>query len=291
MQTSYALDPAVGREGMIADSRIMKHFVSRLANGVIRAGKAVFRSVGFGQPGSNNRDPGSVYQNSVPAAAATVNAILATGGASSTSVQVVQGTALNGGSGVTADMAPARRVTLVLSNSANWLATNATLAGVNHLGQNVTELLAIPANGNVTLTSVGYFKRVTSLTIPVQGGAGGTYTIGVAILDSTVDITDFEGFAIYDASCDTVIFPNQNGVAEFRDSDSVSVMYKGALWVATENAVVAGQAAFVRIAAGAGGSQVGAARGDADTATAVVIPNARFLRDSGIGGLNILELY
>lgn len=291
-QTSYSIQPAVGRAGVLADSRTMVHTVSRIMNGLAKAGLAAFRSTGFGQPGSNNRDPGSVFQNPSPAAAASAVSILASGGASSLSSQVISGTAFNGaGPGIPgADMTPARKINLVLSNHANWSATTAVLTGVNHLGATVSENLSIPSGGNATVSTVGYFKQITSLSIPAQGGTSGTFTIGVGALSGTLAITDFEGFVIYDPSTDCPVVPNTAGTHELRDSYTASLLYKGAMWVNTENAVVAGAPVFVRIASGTF-SQLGAVRGDADTASAIVIPNARFVRDSAIGGLNIIELY
>ena len=286
MQTSYSLDPAVGREGVQADSRTLKHIVSRCANGIIKAGKGVFSSTGFGQPGSNKRDPGSIYQNPTPGAAALATALL-TGGASSASIQTI--TSFNG-TNAAADMTPARKVTMVLSSHANWDATVAVLTGVNHLGLTVSENLTIPDAGNVTLTTTGYFKRLTSLVIPAQSGAAGTFTLGVSILDSSVTLADFVGFALYDAAQTAVVIPNTAGTAEYQDTDTVSVLVKGALWVVTEDACVAGGDVYVRTGAGTF-SQLGAVRSDSDSSSAIQITGARFGRDSAIGALNIIELY
>lgn len=289
MQTSYALDPAIGREGQLADSRDFAMNISKLAVGAIKAGKGVFKALGFGSAGPANRDPGSVIQNPSPPLAVNTTALLATGGVSSASIQVYSGAAFNGAFGQQ-DLQPARQATVIFSNNANWSATNASLVYVNERGLTVTEVIAIPASGNVTRTTTGLVKRLVSLTIPVQGGAAGTFTIGTVVVTDPV-LADFEGLAIYDAACATVIFPNQNGVAEYRDQDTVSVMRKGAMYVISEELVVAGDPVFVRVVAGAGGTQVGALRKSADTASAVQIVGARFARDAAAGAITIVELY
>lgn len=75
-------------------------------------------------------------------------------------------------------------------------------------------------------------------------------------------------------------------------NDMVPVMTKGRVWVTVEGAVTNGAAAFVRFAAGGGGSILGLFRADADTATAVAIPNgAGIFRTATSGaGLALLEL-
>jgi hypothetical protein len=75
-------------------------------------------------------------------------------------------------------------------------------------------------------------------------------------------------------------------------NDMVPIMTKGRVWVTVEGAVTEGSAAFVRFASGAGGSILGLFRADADSATAVAIPNgAGIFRTSTTGaGLALLEL-
>lgn len=65
-----------------------------------------------------------------------------------------------------------------------------------------------------------------------------------------------------------------------------NVLRRGSVWVKVEEAVVAYDIAFCRYAAGAGGTQLGAWRKSADTATAATVKGARFLTSQGtIGGL------
>lgn len=110
---------------------------------------------------------------------ADVDAILATGGASSASEQTLSGTQLNGVTGYRA-MSPARRVTLVLSSHADWDASTAVITGTDVDGAALTANLTIPNGGNTTLTTTAAFRTVTSIYLPAQSGTGGTFTAGVA---------------------------------------------------------------------------------------------------------------
>lgn len=124
-------------------------------------------------------------------ALADVDAILS-GGTSSTSAQTLSGASLNGVLGYRA-LSPSRRITLVLSSHADWDASTAVVTGKDANGTTITENLSIPNGGNTTLTTTALFARVTSVTIPIQSGTGGTFTVGVAApyvaTDDTTHIT------------------------------------------------------------------------------------------------------
>lgn len=119
-------------------------------------------------------------------ALADVDAILS-GGTSSTSAQTLSGASLNGVLGYRA-LSPSRRITLVLSNHADWDASTATITGKDANGTTITENLSIPNGGNTTLTTTALFARVTSVTIPIQSGTGGTFTVGVAAPYTATDV-------------------------------------------------------------------------------------------------------
>lgn len=72
-------------------------------------------------------------------------------------------------------------------------------------------------------------------------------------------------------------------------SQMVDCISDGRVWVPVEEAVTAGDAAFVRFAAGAGGTQLGAFRKSADSASAVALPNAKYLTDGSAGGLAVVQ--
>jgi hypothetical protein len=67
------------------------------------------------------------------------------------------------------------------------------------------------------------------------------------------------------------------------------VMKKGRVWVSVEAAVSAGAAVYARFATGSF-SQKGAFRGDADTASAAIVPNAKYITSTTGAGLAVVEL-
>jgi hypothetical protein len=71
---------------------------------------------------------------------------------------------------------------------------------------------------------------------------------------------------------------------------TLSVMRKGSIWVTVEEAVSVGDVAFVRHTAGAGGTQKGAFRKSADTATAVTTGTCKFLTSASASGLALLDV-
>jgi hypothetical protein len=289
MQTSVSLDRPIGRAGLIADNRSLEHIRSRICRGDVKAGCAVFRIPSWGQPGTSQADPGSVYQSPTGGNAADVDAILA-GGGSTAGIQTLLAANFNGVVG-SAVMYPGRLITLVLSNHADWDATTAVLTGKDQYGNTVTENLTIPNAGNTTLTSTNLYSQVVSLVIPAQSGTGGTFTVGIAALDSSITIADFQGVAVFDESLEPNTIPSQNQTAEYHDYDTVSVMKKGAIWVTTEDACSFGEPVYVRTLPGAGGTQIGAFRSDADSATAILVTGAEWGKDSTAGNLNVLEMY
>ncbi len=70
----------------------------------------------------------------------------------------------------------------------------------------------------------------------------------------------------------------------------VNVLHEGRCYVKPESAVVKGAAVFVRFASGAGGTVLGAIRGDADTSSAAIYPRAKFLTSASANGIAIVEL-
>lgn len=111
-------------------------------------------------------------------ALADVDAIIATGGASSGSDQTLLAGSFNGVLGAGA-LTPTRRLTFTFSSSSDWMATTATVTGLDANGATITEDFAIPNNGGATVTGAKYFAKVTQVAIPAQDGTGGTFTMGV----------------------------------------------------------------------------------------------------------------
>jgi hypothetical protein len=79
-----------------------------------------------------------------------------------------------------------------------------------------------------------------------------------------------------------LIDPTKVGGVGYEIGDAVRVMRRGRCYVLNEEALVFGDTLFVRFADGAGGTQEGAFRNDADTATASTPTNMSLLKAGGI---------
>lgn len=79
-------------------------------------------------------------------------------------------------------------------------------------------------------------------------------------------------------------------VATYPINSCVPVMKQGRVVVLSETAVVDGVQAFARFATGAGGSQKGAFRADADTATAAAVPGAYWRGTTTAAGFAVLDV-
>jgi hypothetical protein len=293
-QNSYPFRGFSAKPGQLADAFSPRAVTAHIARGPLLAGYMGFKVPVVGGAGSRNSiDPGEVYQRVLAGTAANTTAILASGGASATTIQTVSGAQFNGTYGQT-ELQPARQITMVLNNNANWDATTAVLRGYNHEGAIVSENLSIPDTGNTTLTSVNRYRSLISLTIPVQAGTGGTYTLGISALSAgALTADDFYGVIVEDKLKTAVSNNNLYGYpgygsatfeANYVDGDTVPCLQQGHIWVYSETAVTDRAPVYCRIASGAGGSVLGAFRTDADTATAILVPNARFHRDSTAAG-------
>lgn len=78
----------------------------------------------------------------------------------------------------TTPLDPPRNVTFTASNSTDFNAVSMVVEGTDLHGRVMTETIALTDNGNTTNSGVKCFRTVTRITIPAQGGAGGSYTIG-----------------------------------------------------------------------------------------------------------------
>jgi hypothetical protein len=95
-----------------------------------------------------------------------------------------------------------------------------------------------------------------------------------------------EGIAIHTHAIDTIglsgLAPATAGV---QPKEMFTVLRSGEIYVLVEEAVVAHDPVFCRYAAGGGGTQLGAFRKSADTATAALVKGAKYLTSAGIGGI------
>lgn len=100
--------------------------------------------------------------------------------------------------------------------------------------------------------------------------------------DSTGEVTGNKGGI-------ALIDPAKASGVGYLAGDVVRVKRRGRVWVANEEALAKGDTVFARFGTGAGGSQKGALRNDADTATAVAAVGASVYRGGGIN-LAVLEI-
>lgn len=156
MQTSYSLNPAIGREGQLAES-VGKQARSYLTESTVIAGKAVL----------------SATTAPFPANVTDVDTIALSQATSGSAADAT----LNGSVG-TAAMYPPRRITMTLSSHANFDAGTVTVTGTDVDGNAQSEDLTIPDGGNATLTTNKAFKTVTTVHLTAMGGTGGAYSVG-----------------------------------------------------------------------------------------------------------------
>lgn len=98
----------------------------------------------------------------------------------------------------------------------------------------------------------------------------------------------FLGISVH--SHKALLDPSSDDNEVYEDEETMPVLRHGRVWVEVEDAFSAGDAAFVRFEAGAGGTQLGAIRTDADTASAVAVTGLRLLTSGGAGDLGLLEV-
>lgn len=83
---------------------------------------------------------------------------------------------------------------------------------------------------------------------------------------------------------------SREGGVDYPANRPTPVLRRGRIWVLAEGAVTRFTQPFIRFASGAGGTELGSFRGDADTATAVAAPYALYLTDAAAGGLVLVEI-
>jgi hypothetical protein len=257
----------------------------RIARGLVKAGYGCFKVQGYGTHAVYPTQIGQCYHIPNPDSAVDVDAFLT---ATATSASIVTHTSFNGVVG-TSDLQPARKLTFTLSSHADFNAVVAVVTYLDQGGRQVSENVNLPDAGNATVTTTGFVSKLISVVIPAQGGTGGSYTIGIAAL-AALTLADYVGVAIRIRGKHTLatsdLYRAMGGstsnlvTADYIDNETVRLLETGDIAVYSEEAVADRDPVYVRIAAGAGGSVLGAYRNDADTASAVLVPGARFVRDA-----------
>ncbi len=284
-QTSFSNRPSEALPGQLAEGFSPSHRIPRIARGLIKAGYGVFKVAGTGNRGQFPTKIGEAYHIPNPGPAADADAIHA-GGTSATGTD----TAANGVVG-NAEMQPARKLTVTFDASTDWDPTVGVITYLDPAGRLVSENVAIATS--TTVTTVGYASAYVSFTKPAQTGAAGTYQIGVAA-QSALTLNDFLGVSIRQVIKETLatsdLYRRVGGqtsnlvTADYIDGETVPVLEQGGIWVYSEEAIADRDPVFVRVAAGAGGSVLGAFRNDADSGSCVQVTGARFQRDSSGAG-------
>lgn len=285
VQDSYSQRYPESKLGELANTLGPQYRTQRIARGLVKAGYGQFKVQGYGTHAVYPTQIGQCYHIPNPDSAADVDAFLT---ATATSASPVTHTSFSGVVG-SAELQPARKLTFTLSSHADFNAVVAVVTYLDQSGRQVSENVNLPDAGNATVTTTGFVSKLISVAIPAQGGTGGSYTIGVSAL-SALTIADFVGIALRIKTKTTFatsdLYREVGGVtsnlvtADYRDGETVRLLEEGDIWVYSEEAVADRDPVYVRIASGAGGSVLGAFRNDADTASCVLVPNARFVRDS-----------
>lgn len=282
VQMSYSQNPQEAVIGAFAEAFGPRRVKTRFSRGLSKAGYGCFLTAGASNDPLFIADPGEVFQTPFPSSAALVGGVHS--GASSASIQNI--TTFNGAYGAAGvTLQPARQLTFAWNGSGDWDPTNASFTYVNERGATVTETIAVATSTNAT--TVGRVKRPVSLTIPAQTGAGGTFTIDIALLAAATEAT-FEGVCVRQEFKRTVnsaqlySYPGQGslvGTGDYVDGDAMPVMCEGGIWVYSETAVADGDPVYVRVTANGGFLDLGAFANAAGTGR-VLLSRARFVRDS-----------
>lgn len=151
--------------------------------------------------------------------------------------------------------------------------------------------LAVGYPGMIADTNTGSRHIVSCVNpsdaIPVGVAvARGTDDDHVKLPTSAAEVTAARGIAVQDWLSEITV----SGVQTYPVKSAVGVMRQGRVWVQVEEAVNDGDDVFVRYATGAGGSQKGAFRKSADTATAGALPTAKYVTTASASGLAMVEI-
>jgi hypothetical protein len=299
MQLAYNQNYPMGRAGMRATLDPVA-INSRIAEGTIAQGRGAFRVPSVtGAPATGpNPFPGAVWQNPNVAAAANVNAIATTVTGADAGKTIVAAD-FNGALGA-GTVQPPRPITVTTNSHADWDAATGGLVitYINYLGVQVSETFNVTDAGNQTFTTAQAAMRPVSVAFNAtsMAGVGATFTVGYAALDASIVITDFMGIVLLDTatieSTSYAIGGTAPVIADpvYADGATVPLMQMGTVWVNTEDACTERGAVYVRIAPSGANTRIGSFRSDADSGNAILVPSARYDRDSLAAGLNIIAI-
>lgn len=261
-QSTYTQTPVLGKRGGVSDDCFGDDLTVALAAATI-PGRLLIRS---------NQTVSPIPVAEIPvASAADPDAIIATG-VSTAGVQTLDAADFDGtgqGAGGAYLNVPAF-ITFTFSSSADWDATNITVTGIGADGEVASDTIAVPDAGNATVTGDVAFWAITGVSIPAQSGTGGTYTMGVAATGRELTGAQILGVAKRDA----LVIDDD----ELAANRAATARRRGRIFVETDETVLVGAPAFVRVVAGGATELPGMFRDDAASGAAVAITGARFTR-------------
>lgn len=268
VQTSVAQTPAIGVEGMLADNGL--HDV---LSGVAAGRKLLSVAIG-----ASNSQVYSITLNGV--------AYTYTADGSATTAEIAAGLVAAINAGQTAVHASGSDTPILLESTVDGPDGDFTYADSAGTGTLVeTTLVAQSA-----ALSVGKY-----VCLDERRTLGGAEDYAIRAPRQATDITGGRGLGIVIEEFDLEQLPvtasTYSTSLTLPANQVLNVLHKGRCLVKVEAAVSKGGYAFARFASGAGGSVLGAIRGDADSASAAQIPNgARFLTSADANGLAVVEV-
>lgn len=147
----------------------------------------------------------------------------------------------------------------------------------------VTQFPDIAIEGMVAdMQSTNIITRIATIGIPVGRGVVKSSAWDLCKLPtSAAEVTNnFQGVSIYSAM-------REPGVPHYAIKASVSVLRRGLIWLIAEGTVVDDGPVFIVNGSGAG--TAGMLRGDANTAAATQVTQARVIKGATAGSLALVE--
>jgi len=132
---------------------------------------------------------------------------------------------------------------------------------------------------------------------PFANGSGADVGFGIMVRRDATNLEDqFDNFSatgqtplgilVHTHATQSRALAGSDGLEALEEA---SVLSKGRIWVAVEEAITVGDDVYFRHTAGTG-TEIGAFRNDADTASCDQITNARWLQGSTGAGVALLEI-
>jgi hypothetical protein len=144
--------------------------------------------------------------------------------------------------------------------------------------------------GDITLSTLVPYGQAVPFGVGVVGDDRAAVSASQCRLPRlAVDITG--GRFLGASMADTTLETRAGAEGGYGDGSAVPIVHRGRVYVLSESIVAEGAAVYCRFASGSGGTQLGAFRGDADSTTAALVPNAKFGKaTTAINQLTYIEL-